>query len=309
MYKTLRIVRIVVAAAVAVVFALVYWDVAGLGRSVSAWLENMQIVPALMTASVGWILIWLVVTLLFGRIYCSAICPLGSLMDACSAVANAARGRKGRKVYRYRGSITWIRILAVLALVEAGSLGFTLMVSVLDPAANFERACKVFGVLSATGYVGGGLVLGVLIAVAAMHKGRVLCNTVCPVGAILGGVTRLSMLSFDINPDLCTHCGKCEEVCKSRCIRSTESIVDNSRCVTCFNCTAVCPNGAITWRAGKHRLSWPLLQKIVSWRARTAPTSMATPDNAQAPEAKINKCNETILRPTEQDSPRGHAEE
>ena len=106
MYKVLRIVRIAVAAVVAAVFAAVYWDVAGLGALLGEWLLNVQIVPALMTASVGWILIWLVVTLLFGRIYCSAICPLGSLMDACSAVANAARGRKGRKVYRYRGSIT-----------------------------------------------------------------------------------------------------------------------------------------------------------------------------------------------------------
>ena len=68
MYKVLRIVRIAVAAVVAAVFAAVYWDVSGLGALLGEWLLNVQIVPALMTASVGWILIWLVVTLLFGRI-------------------------------------------------------------------------------------------------------------------------------------------------------------------------------------------------------------------------------------------------
>ena len=135
-----------------------------------------------------------------------------------------------------------------------------------------------------------------------LRKGRVFCNTVCPVGALLGATTHVSMLSFDINPDLCIHCGKCEEVCKGRCINSTVSVVDNTRCVTCFNCTAVCPNGAITWRAGRHRLSWPLLQRIINSRTGTAPTGMSAPDRAQAPDFKTNKCNETISGTSEQNT-------
>lgn len=297
MYRTLRIIRIIFAATVAAAVAAATLNVCGAGDAIGEWLRNMQIIPALISASVGWTVVWLAVTLLFGRLYCSFICPLGTLID-CASVVSARLSRHPRP-YRFAGAVTWVRFLSVVAFVEAGSLGFTLMVSVMDPAANFRRVVMLFGALSATGLVTGLIVLAVIAIVAAMRGGRVICNTVCPVGAILGSISRLSLMRIDINPDLCTHCGKCEQVCKSRCIRSTTSQVDTTRCVVCFNCTAVCPNNAITWRAGQHRLQWPLLQRILPAKPRATASLSST--------ESTTKTNETISRPTKENPHRGNA--
>lgn len=267
MYKGLRIARIAVALTVALVIACAVLNVFGMGDTLGLWLTNMQIIPALITASVGWLIVWAVMTLLFGRAYCSFVCPLGTSMDVLSRTARWLTPRSRRRPYRYMCGVTWLRFLSVVALVEAGSLGFTLMVSIIDPAAAFNRMVKMFVAMSATGLLSGIAVFVVLAIVAAANKGRLLCNTLCPVGAILGATTRVSLMRFDINPDMCIHCGKCEDVCKSRCIKQMVSVVDNTRCVTCFDCVAVCPTGAIKWRVGQHRLQWPLLQRISSAKA------------------------------------------
>lgn len=270
MYKSLRIVRIVLSLTVALAIACATLNVFGFGDAMGLWLTNMQIIPALITASVGWLIVWTAVTLLFGRAYCSFVCPLGTSMDVLSWLARSLIPRSRRRPYRYAGAVTWLRFLSVVVLVEAGSLGFTLMVSIIDPAATFNRMVKMFVALSATGLLSGIAVFVVLAVVAACNKGRLVCNTVCPVGAVLGAATKVSLMRFDINPDVCIHCGKCEDVCKSQCIKQMVSVVDNTRCVTCFNCVSVCPTGAIKWRVGQHRLQWPLLQRINSAKADAA---------------------------------------
>jgi ferredoxin len=79
-----------------------------------------------------------------------------------------------------------------------------------------------------------------LVALLSARHGRLYCNTVCPVGVLLGLVSKYSMLRIGIDPDACTGCGLCESVCKAGCIDSQQKTVDVSRCVGCYNCLAVC---------------------------------------------------------------------
>lgn len=92
--------------------------------------------------------------------------------------------------------------------------------------------------------------------------GRTLCNSLCPLGAALGSLNTLSLFQVDINTDVCTHCRRCEDVCKAFCIDSTAGTVDASRCVTCFDCLAVCPDDAIRYTTRRHRLSIPMLRSV-----------------------------------------------
>ena len=271
LYRAIRIFRIVFSLAfMAMVVAAAFLPSAHAQR-LAHFLAHMEIVPALLTAGGLWVSAWAVITLLFGRIYCSSICPLGTLQDVVSRLASRRlTGPLDR--YRYRHDRPMLRVLMLIVFVECLTFGATAWIHYMDPYTEFTRMVR-FWLLGNAGALIGAAVTAVLTVAMAWRGGRLLCNSLCPVGAALGAQTSVSLTRIDINPDLCVHCGACERTCKGQCIRSDVSIVDNSRCVSCFDCTAVCPNGAITWRTGRHRLQWPLLQR----------TSAATPSALVAP--------------------------
>jgi ferredoxin len=96
-----------------------------------------------------------------------------------------------------------------------------------------------------------------LVVVLALKRGRLYCNTICPVGAVLGLVSRFSLFRVRIDADDCVSCGRCERVCKASCIDVGRRHVDVSRCVACYSCLTVCPENCITVSA-KLRASRPV---------------------------------------------------
>ena len=78
-------------------------------------------------------------------------------------------------------------------------------------------------------------------------SGRGYCNTICPVGAFLGMLSRVSFFKFVIDREKCRSCRLCEKVCKAGCIDNDTLEIDSSRCVACFNCTNACPHQAIAY--------------------------------------------------------------
>lgn len=287
MYRTLRYLCIALSALTAILAAASALNLWGLGDSVGRWLGSMQLLEAIVTASTGWLLLWGAVTLIFGRIYCSTVCPLGFAQDIAAALWRKAARRK--RSFRYMKPLTTVRVLSVAVLAEGLCMGITGLVEYMDPYADYQRMFKVFGTVSLTGWVTAAVIVAVL-AVATRRHGRILCNTVCPVGSVLGALTPVSLLRFDINPDVCTHCGECERVCPAQCINQTASTIDNSRCVSCFACADSCPDKALTWRIGRHRLQWPLIQRV-----QTQPTAMSAPDTAAA-VTRVQKANNKLSK-------------
>ena len=92
-----------------------------------------------------------------------------------------------------------------------------------------------------------GVALGFLIVIGylAWRNGRTYCNTICPVGAFLGLLSRISIFRVWIDKSKCGSCGLCARECKSSCIDSKGKVVDNSRCVDCFDCLSACHKDAI----------------------------------------------------------------
>ena len=281
MYKTLKYIRL----AAAVIFTLGFtalavaphFDRTPLGH----WLAHLQIVPAIMTGAAFWVVFWVFVTLTFGRVYCSAVCPLGAVMDAAARAGRACRKEPARR-YRYAPPLNALRIPVTVAVSLAFFAGFAVVLAVLDPSHLYNsivRAVVRPGIIATGSVVAGWGVLALVGAIAAM-RGRLFCNTICPVGGILAFLSRASVYNVDINPDKCIHCDRCVDVCKSQCIKMPDCTVDTSRCVMCLNCTAECPNDAITVRRGHHRLSWPMLRRIAPQGG--APASMSAQTSKQS---------------------------
>lgn len=86
------------------------------------------------------------------------------------------------------------------------------------------------------------------LAVLAWRNGRTYCNTVCPVGTVLGLLSRFSLFRITIDESKCNRCGLCSRKCKAACINGKEHRIDYSRCVTCMDCIETCRHGAIGFR-------------------------------------------------------------
>ncbi|MFA5057966.1 MAG: 4Fe-4S binding protein [Opitutaceae bacterium] len=246
------------------------------------WFAGTQLVPSLVALATGASLslagiIIMVATLAAGRIYCSAICPLGILQDVVARLAAWLRRGKQRLLPFARPK-TWLRQLLLWGTVGgvlAGWSGFTL--SLVDPYSNFGRivsglfrplatlannaaagAARVVGsgggfyrvepAWAGLGALGLPVIFLVLITVLVVLRGRLYCNTLCPVGTLLGLFARQAAFRLAIDQGACSKCAACLPVCKSQCIDLRAGNIDFSRCVACYNCIGACEQGGIGYR-------------------------------------------------------------
>lgn len=88
----------------------------------------------------------------------------------------------------------------------------------------------------------------IVLAILAWRNGRTYCNTICPVGTLLGFFSRFSLFRIVIDKSKCVNCNLCARNCKSSCIDIPNHNVDGSRCVTCFDCIDRCNKGALSFK-------------------------------------------------------------
>lgn len=241
-------------------------------------LAHIQLIPALAATNIVIVLAILLITLLFGRVYCSSVCPMGIYQDIVSWISK--RTAKKKKRYKYSPAKTILRWGVLVIAILAFLLGFPLILGLIDPYSAFGRIIvSMFKPI----YMGGNNLLEsvftsfgnytfyrvniVILSIStliiscitflgigffAWKYGRTYCNTICPVGTILGFVSKFSLFKVQIDSAKCNACGLCATKCKASCIDSKAYRIDNSRCVDCFNCLESCKRDAIKYtRIGK----------------------------------------------------------
>ena len=316
--KALKYLRVLVAACL---FALVTLFFLGLGGGFGL-LEKIQLVPALLGCAFVPLAAWLAITLLFGRLYCSMVCPLGILQDLLARLARPF----GRKTYAPRPDRASLRGAVVIAFSLLVALGGAALASLVDPYSLFGRiaselfqpvaewgnnlAADHFGVdgplvffkreilvRSASGFTVAACALA-LLALLVAWKGRLVCNTICPVGAILAALSGKTAFRLAINSEKCMKCGLCSGVCKALCLDGRNQTIDNARCVRCFNCLGACKKGAISFtpvRAGPldaDGVADPRLRRLATGlagvaAAGTVGSSLCVLDKRARPEATL----------------------
>ena len=288
MYRLLRLLRITFEVAAILLLTIV---LAGTGFKVgnaAQWIADMQIIPAALAVSFPILIFWIAATLVFGRIYCSTLCPMGALMDLASRI-RLWLNRKHH--YNYTRPTNATRIVWLILFVGLIVIGATYLAVWLNPYEAYSAIChnlfhSVWAIaagktliVTALGCIISTITLAI-VTCAAWWRGRLLCNTVCPIGTTLGILSRYSALHMDIDTDLCTQCGKCRDVCKAECIDLTDHVVDQSRCVVCFNCVAACRDKAIRYTWQRKQLSFPMLQSTFP---KTATGSCASCSRIDSP--------------------------
>lgn len=269
----LRKIRISISIVLLTLITFYFLDFAEILPNAFHALAYIQFVPAVLSLSFFIVAVLIVLTLLFGRIYCSTICPMGTFQDVATAVSK--RWGKKKKRFRFSPAKTILRWAIVAVTIITLCCGFTAVLGILDPYSAYgristhvfkpvymqgnnllESVCSYFdnytfyrvdaSILSISSFVIG-LVTFLLIGFLAWKHGRTWCNTICPVGTVLGFLSRFSWYKIRINESRCTHCGLCATKCKASCLNSKEQTVDYSRCINCFDCLDACKEKALVY--------------------------------------------------------------
>ena len=278
--SVLRRIRIVFSTLVFIFFFLVFVDFKSIiPANYINTLMFLQFIPSVLkffdlkTLAAGGFLVVLLLTFITGRTYCSFLCPLGIGQDLNSRIGG--RIRKKFRRYGFKRPFTILRytILAVTLIVTL--VWGIYMITLLDPYSIFARFMTFFAkpvIIMLNNFLAG--ILGkfdiytlsnipvkgfplivysipaaffLLIGGLSLTKGRLYCNMICPVGTLLGLISKVSLFRIKFNETACTRCGRCAMRCKSSCIDFLKHDVDITRCVSCFNCIHTCQDKAISY--------------------------------------------------------------
>lgn len=264
---------------------LLFLDFTGTLHGWFGWLAKIQFLPAILALNIGVVAFLIILTAVFGRIYCSVICPLGVFQDVAAWV-----GKKRKKLpYSYSPALSSLRYGALAIFIITLIAGVSFIATLFAPYSAYGRIANnlfqpiwlwgnnlfahlaeridsyafydvevwmkslpTFIIAAAT---------FVILILLAWRNGRTYCNTICPVGTVLGFLSRYSLFRVTIDTDKCNGCGLCARHCKAACINSKEHTIDYSRCVACMDCLGKCKQKALSYQLRTNKTGSPQVKQ------------------------------------------------
>lgn len=278
--RHLKKIRIVISLAIFTILLLFFLGIDSYWQAVADIILRLQLIPSFIrftalfftVSGLGFLLV-LLLTLVIGRVYCSSICPLGTLQDIIIAAARLVKKKKQRKFTYSANQKNILRFSLLAATLLLWFSGSMFLVNLLEPYSNFGKISVSlfqpafiflnnklsvilhnFHIYSIAPLLVKSLPLNVFlvsasifatIAVMSVWRGRLFCNTLCPAGSILSLPASKSIYKITFDHSACNLCGKCERVCKAECLNSRTKVIDHQRCISCFNCFTACSNNGL----------------------------------------------------------------
>ena len=214
---------------------------------------NLQIAPLIQRVifdfsiiAAALLVLIIVLTVIFGRFYCSLLCPFGILQEVVSILLQ----KFGKGYYPNKWSASkWDDI--PYGYLTAG-LVFGVMAGGTSLLVRYIEPYSIFG--TAVTFSVSGLIITAVVFVLLFFKNRFFCTNICPVGAILRFISQFSVNKIYIGEN-CNKCGICAGNCPSYSVRKSAGIpltgaaekpsVNNETCIRCLKCLSVCPNNAV----------------------------------------------------------------
>ena len=250
------------------------------GYPVSLFLEIDPLVALATALSTGtvyrslWWSLWILIpTLLLGRVFCNWVCPYGTLHQFVGWVLSKFTGSEtfDRNRYRPLFRTKYVLLLFFLTLAFMGSL----QIGLLDPLCLTHRSATVaFSTAYDQGVAGlqaklpavpdaallspgtkhprifrGSLLIGwMMLLLLGMNLviPRFFCRVLCPLGALLGVLSRFAVWRIDRDVTRCTDCDLCLRSCEGAA--DPHLLLRQSECFVCMNCIEDCPEDALSFR-------------------------------------------------------------
>ncbi len=233
------------------------------GFDVNVFLEASPLVALGTLLSTGtlymglaWAGLIVAITLVFGRIFCSWICPLGILNQLSALIFPRPRTEEESIAVNRPRNLYHLKYYILVFMLVAAVFG-SLQVGLMDPICLVVRSVST-SILPAThelhpslspqlnfnwGWVIGGIFLAILLANRIIP--RFWCRALCPLGALLGVFSKVSVFRIHRNLDNCTNCNKCVAACDGAA--EPQATTKQSECLMCMNCIAECPHDALSY--------------------------------------------------------------
>ena len=269
----LRKTRIVLAALFLIGITLLFL---GIGQNWWGWMAKLQFLPSCLALNFTVIIGILLLTVLFWRVYCSIICPLGIFQDVIIWIRRTTGNRLQKrqiaqikqlkaecsdlkptvkqytKRFKYLNEHKWVRystlVLSIVSIFVSGQM----LIALIAPYSAYGRMVRTIVAMGSDSVtlplIITGLLTLIIICLCAWLWGREYCNTVCPVGTALSLFSRFSLFRPVIDRDRCVDCGRCTCGCKANCIDFKNHTIDYSRCVGCFDCIDICRDDALHYK-------------------------------------------------------------
>lgn len=281
--RNFKHIRIVISLLVFVALLFLFLDI-GIRplKALGDFMLHFQFFPSILhffalfftIASLGFLLI-ILITIIFGRVYCSSICPLGTFQDILIAGFRVLKKKKNRRFHFVSNRKMILRYSIFAATIVLWISGSLFLVNLLDPYSNFGKISVslfqpayiwlhnvitftlerfdifILSPKSLHALPWNVVLISVMILLTLMLmtflRGRLFCNTICPVGSALSLLSFKPLFRITFTDEACTFCKRCEFVCKAECLDSKNNVIDHSRCISCFNCLQSCPNNGIRY--------------------------------------------------------------
>jgi len=225
--------------------------------------------------------IFILLAVFMGRVFCSHICPLGAFFDLGDRLV--ARPQKAKENRQNLRGWRKAKLAILFAVFGAALFGFQLL-GLFDPLVVFTRfsACLFYPALLAlqdaglvlirpvAGQLGlleleyleivqpafagavGFLVIMLGLVLLGRIQPRFWCRHLCPLGALLGLIGRFSPYRRRVS-EKCTGCGRCVRLCPTGAIGEKGDTTDRSECIVCLRCVRQCPEKAVSFSFGQKR--------------------------------------------------------
>ena len=212
---------------------LMFLDISGNLVWKLGWLAKIQFLPAVFALNVGVIIALILLTVICGRIYCSVICPMGVFQDVVSWI----HSKFSKNRFSYKPAATKTRLIVMVLFAACTIIGVNAVVGLLAPYSAYGR--MVTSIIQPVWIWGNNLLAGwsesqgnyifsehdlwlkslpvtivavatfIVITITAWRSGRGYCNTICPVGTVLGYLSKYALLRPVIDTTKCNSCGLC----------------------------------------------------------------------------------------------------
>jgi polyferredoxin len=200
------------------------------------------------------------VSLALKKGFCGWICPVGTLSQYVWMAGEKVFGRNFRA-----GTYTDIGLRSLKYVL----LGFFILLIGIAMAPNMMllffitdyykvvdvRMMKFFTEMSQ-------VTLWVLVALAALsflYK-NFWCRYLCPYGALLGLLSKLSPVKVRRNDEKCSHCGACTKSCPTLIDVEKKEVVKSAECFGCMTCVSVCPSEGALDVTARRKNGWVILK-------------------------------------------------
>ena len=221
----------------------------------------------LSTHTLYWPLLWalatVVLTIIFGRFFCSWVCPFGSIHHFVGFVGNRKKTTPQKiqlNKYRKAQCIKYFVLIVFLFMAAFPSLASTLQTGLLDPIPLVTRSVNLvllpildssvnFVSVTSRFYVGAWLIFLMFLTAVLLNLliPRFYCRFVCPLGALFGIIDRFAIWRIGKNQSECINCKLCEKSCEGGC--EPTGNIRISECVLCFNCLDDCKHELISYQS------------------------------------------------------------